>query len=505
MEQKILQNRASGVLLHISCLPSPFGIGDLGPECYRFADFLVACRQRYWQILPLNPTQGSHGHSPYSSVSAFAGNPLLISPDLLVQEGWLNAREAAACRMPETDRVDYETVVPSKRKLLDLAYARFEVQGPVEDFDIFCTENAHWLNDFSIFMATKQAAGPGTWAEWPEDLRRRHPERLAAQQDRLSREIRQEKFFQFLFFRQWQCLKSYCNARGVRIIGDIPIYVDADSVDVWSQPEFFKLNKELRPEFVAGVPPDYFSKTGQRWGNPLYNWERLRQHGYHWWLERFAHILKLYDVVRIDHFRGLVAYWELPATEETAVNGWWVEAPATEFLAALSSRFPEMPIIVEDLGLITEDVRDVMKRFHLPGMKVLLFAFGEDNPAHPYLPHNYRHDSVVYTGTHDTNTLVGWFEEEAGEAERNRVFRYFGRVMGSREAAAQLCRLALMSTARLCVLPMQDLLGLPAAARMNRPATRTGNWAWRLLPDYPATAPTAQFAEQTGVYGRAAD
>jgi len=497
-----MSERWAGVLLHITSLPSRFGIGDLGPAAYRFAEYLAAAGQRCWQVLPLNPTQGSHGHSPYSSISAFAGNSLLISPELLVADGLLSADEAEARQLPATERVDYEAVAVAKGELLERAFSRFLLDGETEAYREFCREQAHWLEDFALFKALKADSRPGTWADWAEPLRRRQPEALDAERERLNRAVTRERFFQFVFFKQWRAIKDHCARLQLRIMGDIPIYVDFDSADVWSGPHRFKLDDDLRPAFVAGVPPDYFSKTGQRWGNPVYDWERLRREGFAWWLERFAHNSKLYDLVRLDHFHGFVAYWELPAAEPTAVNGCWVEAPAEDFLGAVAARFPELPIIVEDLGIITDDVRRVMQRFHLPGMKVLLFAFAADDPRHPYLPHNYERDCLVYTGTHDTNTLRGWFEEEAGEAEKERLFRYLGRTLEGHQVPRELCRLALLSTAARCVLPMQDLLGLPASARMNLPATRSGNWTWRLPPDYPDLAPAAQLVELCRTYGR---
>ena len=493
--------RASGVLLPVASLPSGFGIGDLGPGAYRFADFLSASRQRFWQILPLNPTTSVHNHSPYSSFSAFAGNPLLISLQLLLEEGYIdNLYKNIGI---EEGRINYEFASCLKLKLLRKAFKKVLRTGLNQEiFQRFCLEHSSWLEDFALFSALKFYFNRDCWSKWPEELRYRHPEALAVWRRKLSHEIEEQKFFQFIFFTQWHALKNYCNQRNIRIIGDIPIYVDYDSVDVWSNPHLFKLDDNLSPLYVAGVPPDYFSKTGQRWGNPVYDWKKMRETGYSWWFKRFEHNLRLFDMIRIDHFRGFVAYWEIPAEEKTAVQGRWVKVPAEDFLAALTECFKGLPIIVEDLGFITDDVREIIERFKLPGMKVLLFAFADDFPHSSYLPHNYPRNCVVYTGTHDTSTCRGWFEMEASKKMRDRVFRYLGRKISADEIAWEFVRLAFMSVANLAIIPLQDLLGLGGEARINRPATRQGNWCWQLRSKSLTPALEERLSEITHIYGR---
>jgi 4-alpha-glucanotransferase len=475
-----MDKRASGILLHISSLPSHFGIGDMGPEAYRFADFLAEAKQRFWQILPLNPTERVYGNSPYHSISAFAGNPLIISPDLLVQDGLLTKTDYRPIPNGPRGRVDYDIAVPYKEKLFNIAYERFAKTIDREEYDRFCSQNASWLEDFALFVALKSHFKGKPWSEWPPEIRDRQPDAVQSMQEDLYDTIEQEKFLQYLFFHQWLALKRYCNEKGIKIIGDMPIYVDYDSVDVWTHPTIFKLDADRQPEAVAGVPPDYFSATGQLWGNPVYQWNTLKEREFDWWIQRMGHTLTLFDVVRIDHFRGLVAYWEVPAGEQTAINGQWVEAPVYDFFNALRARFPSLPVIAEDLGVITPDVREVMHHFKLPGMKVLLFAFGEDNPEHPYLPHTYEENAVVYTGTHDNNTAKGWFEQEAKPEDKKRLFQYLGHKTSAQEIPWELIRLAMESKANLALIPMQDVLGLGEEDRMNRPATGEGNWEWQL-------------------------
>jgi 4-alpha-glucanotransferase len=497
-----MNRRKSGILLHLTSLPSPYGIGDMGPEAYRFTDFLAEAKQSFWQILPLNPTERVYGNSPYHSISAFAGNPLIISPELLVQDGFLATADCEPLPTGPIGRVDYENIVPYKEKVFNTAYDRFTKVQDHDAYKTFCAENISWLDDFSLFVALKGHFQGKAWNQWPPEVRDRQPEALQSMIEDLHDTIEQEKFLQYFFFRQWFALKGYCNEKGIRIIGDIPIYVDYDSVDVWTHPETFKLDAEGKPEAVAGVPPDYFSATGQLWGNPVYRWDILKQRGFDWWIRRMGHTLNLFDVVRIDHFRGLVAYWEVPAGEQTAIHGRWVEAPVYDFFDGLRAQFPSLPVIAEDLGVITPDVREVMQHFELPGMKVLLFAFGEDNPMHPYLPHTYEKNTVVYTGTHDNNTVRGWFEREAKPKDKKRLFRYLGRKTSPQEIPWELIRLAMMSVANLAIIPMQDILGLGAEARMNRPATGDGNWEWQLVPGELTPALVEKLRAMTQIYGR---
>jgi 4-alpha-glucanotransferase len=498
-----MDKRGSGILLHISSLPSPYGIGDLGPQAYRFTDLLALTKQRYWQILPLNPTNPLYGNSPYSSISAFAGNTLLISPDLLFEEGLLSKEDLEPISpLPET-RCDFPTVIPYKERLLEQAYLHFIRDGRGrESLEAFSLENKSWLEDYSLFVIMKRRLDGKAWNQWPKEWRDRNLESLKAMKKECHDQLEKEKFCQYLFFKQWHSLKAYCQEKGVRLFGDLPIYVSFDSADVWANPGLFKLDKEKRPTFVSGVPPDYFSETGQLWGNPVYRWNVLRKNGFRWWIERMAHHLKLFDALRIDHFRGLVAYWEIPANEKTAINGKWVKVPVNDFLNTLKRHFPFLPIVAEDLGVITPDVREVMNRFALPGMKVLVFAFGEDHPMHPYLPHTYEKNFLVYTGTHDNNTVCGWFEREASPDDKRRLFRYLGREVSAEDAPWALIRLAMMSVANMVIVPMQDILGLGEEARMNRPSVPHGNWEWRLLSEQITPSVSQRLLEMTETYGR---
>ncbi|UCF94241.1 MAG: 4-alpha-glucanotransferase [Desulfobacterales bacterium] len=495
--------RSSGILLHPTCLPTGFGIGDLGPQAYRFADFLAAAKQSFWQILPLNPTDPDHYNSPYHSTSAFAGNPLLISPELLVEAGWLTESDL----MPAPDfpaaRVDFAAVGAYKEGLLTRAYERFSGQGAKEKFEHFCRRNQSWLDDYVLFEALKVHYGGRPWYQWPEEIRRRSPQALEAVQHTLRDRIRQLKFRQYVLFRQWRALKDYCHQKQIHVIGDIPIYMPYDSADLWTHPDLFKLDEDQKPYVVSGVPPDYFSATGQLWGHPVYRWETLQQNGYDWWIRRIQWNLELFDVVRIDHFRGLVAYWEVPADEKTAINGKWVSVPVEDFLHQLLRRFPCLPIIAEDLGIITPDVREIMHRYQLPGMRLLLFAFGEDFPKSSFLPHHHVQNCLIYTGTHDNHTVQGWFAQEATPETQERLHRYFGRRIPVHELHWEMIRLAMMSVAKTAIIPLQDILGLGAEARMNNPARPDGNWQWRLSEDPLKPELSARLLEMTEIYGRA--
>ena len=497
-----MKRRGSGILLHITSLPSPYGIGDMGPAAYQFADFLADARQHFWQILPLNPTDPAYGNSPYHSISAFANNVLLISPELMVQDGFLTEEDLKPIPDFPGRRVKYLEVIAYKERLFSSAFKRFKRKGD-DECAHFLAEHAYWLEDFALFIALKAHFKGKMWSDWPEEVRDRHPDTLHAWREKLRGKIEREKFLQYILLKQWRALKAYCNERDIHIFGDMPIYVDYDSVDVWTQPEMVKLDQEKRPAFVAGVPPDYFSKTGQRWGNPVYRWAVLKERRYSWWMQRIAHNLKLFDMVRIDHFRGLVAYWEVPAGEKTAINGKWVEVPAEDFFTLVTQQFHDSPIIAEDLGIITPEVREIMERYGFPGMKVLLFAFGDDLAANPYVPHNHVRNCVVYTGTHDNNTTRGWFEKEATAEDKKRLSKYLGRKVSAKDIHWELIRLAMMSVADMVIFPMQDILGLGAEDRMNRPSTVEGNWEWRLLPEQLAASVTVSLREMAEVYGRA--
>ncbi len=495
--------RGSGVLLHISSLPSAYGIGDLGPESYQFADRLREASQQYWQILPLNPTSQGSGNSPYFSASALAGNPLLLSPELLVEAGLVSAERLAAAPVFREEEVDFASVEPWKLALLSEAYHAVIADAQrLESFERFCSDNASWLDDFSLFMVFKDLQGGRAWPEWPEPWRSRHAKALSEARVHHADAIRLHKFYQFLFEDQWQRLKAYCNGQGISLIGDVPIYVALDSADVWSNPHLFKIDEGMRPISVSGVPPDYFSATGQLWNTPVYDWHALSQAGFAWWKQRMERMFGLYDIVRIDHFRGLVQFWEVPFGEETAINGQWSDVPTKAFFDALISSSSRFHIIAEDLGIITEDVVEIMHHYGFPGMKVLLFAFGEDSPGHPYLPYNYDANSVVYTGTHDTNTVVGWWQQEARQEDQWRFFRYIGKSCGEHEVAWEMIRLAMSSVAEMAIFPLQDLLSLDAGGRMNDPSTASGNWKWRCRRQEMAGVDWPRLRDLTTAYGR---
>jgi 4-alpha-glucanotransferase len=499
-----VDKRGSGILLHISSLPSPYGIGDLGQSAYRFADFLADSCQSYWQILPLNPTATVLGNSPYSSISTFAGNTLFISPDNLLSDGLISKKDLSGMHNLPNDHCDYELVTRFKERIIETAYNTFKSKDSDKDrFTHFCEHNQEWLDTFSLFVAIKKRMEGKPWNEWPLRLRDRHKKAIDRMRIELADDIEHIKFAQFLFFTQWNDLKNYCNHKGIRIIGDVPIYVSYDSADGWSNPQIFKLNDAKYPYAVAGVPPDYFSSTGQLWGNPVYNWDVLKKTKYKWWIKRIQHVLSLYDTIRIDHFRGLVAYWEVPAHEVNAINGRWVDVPSDDFFTRLCASFSHSTIIAEDLGIITDDVRRVMNMFKFPGMKVLLFAFGDDNPMHPYLPHTYEKNCVVYTGTHDNNTVRGWFDHEATIQNKSRLFRYLGKAVRSHQISNELVRLAMMSVADSVIIPMQDILGLGKEGQMNKPSTISGNWEWRFHPSVITIKITDHFRSLTMASGRA--
>lgn len=474
-----LIRRGSGILLHITSLPSAFGIGDLGPSAYRFIDFLSATKQKYWQILPLNPTDQGSCNSPYSCLSAFAGNPLLISPEKLAEDGWVERGELRPI-FSDGAPVDYTRVTEQKNIILESAFQRFLREKKHRDqFEQFCREHADWLDDYAMFIVFKHHYRLQIWHKWAHEVKIRNPKILETARHDFWSEIERVKFLQFLFFNQWESLKRYAAQKGIAIIGDLPIYVNYDSAEVWAHPELFKLDEDLLPSVVGGVPPDYFSKTGQRWGNPVYNWELLRQQRYDWWVQRMRHNLRLYDYVRIDHFRGFSAYWEIPAKEQTAVLGQWVQGPGADLFNALLKELPELPVLAEDVGYITPDVVALIQQFKFPGMKILQFAFGDDMDNNPYLPHNYAENCVVYTGTHDNNTIRGWFENDARGEEIDNLQRYLGRSITMRTVHEELMSIAMHSRGKMVILTLQDILGLGKEGRMNKPGTIHHNWEWR--------------------------
>jgi 4-alpha-glucanotransferase len=470
-------NRAAGIILHPTSLPGPYGIGDIGPGAHMWIDFLAATGSGLWQLLPLGPT--GYGDSPYQCFSAFAGNYYIISPDNLIEEGILAADDLKD--MPEfpKERVDYGAVIDWKLKILDLAFRRFSASGSNENKDElnrFREEQAAWLDDFALFMAIKESQGGVAWSNWSAPLRRRDSQALEEAQIEFSEAIERQIFYQWLFFRQWEALRAYASDKEVQIIGDIPIFVAHDSADVWAHPELFYMDKDGNPTVVAGVPPDYFSPTGQRWGNPLYRWDVHEETGYSWWLDRFRAVLQMVDIVRLDHFRGFAAYWEVPAANPTAEIGQWTPGPGQKFLKKVRDALGELPIIAEDLGVITPDVVELREKFNLPGMKVFQFAFSE-GPEDPFLPHNYPENCVVYTGTHDNDTTRGWFTE-ASDQEREFCRKYLNR--DSSNIAWDMMRAIWGSVAVFSLAPMQDLLNLGSEARMNYPGRPSGNWDWRM-------------------------
>jgi 4-alpha-glucanotransferase len=473
-------DRSSGLLLHISSLPSYGGIGDFGPAAYAFADFLAEAKQRLWQVLPLNPT--GYGNSPYAALSAFAGNPLLISLEKLVEAGWLSAEQIAG--LPgHHGNVHFEEVEQRKSPLLLQAARHFLSHHDDQQwarFQRFREENAFWLADWARYSILRQRFSTGAWLAWPKEFAHRNPDALMRLQKESQGELEVEQAVQFAFDEQWKALRAYCAEREIRFIGDVAIFVNFDSADVWTHPEIFELKKDLTPIRVAGVPPDYFSATGQRWGNPIYKWDMLAKEGFGWWVDRMRRTHALYDIIRLDHFRGFQAFWSIPAKDETAIHGEWVKAPGAALFTALREKLGHLPIIAEDLGLITREVDALRNEFELPGMRVLQFGFS-DRGAHLHLPHRYVTNTVVYTGTHDNDTTLGWWSHGVTEIERHAVYCYLNPA--NNDIVWTLIRAASSSVADVCIFPVQDVLVLGSEARMNTPATPQNNWAWRMAPD----------------------
>ena len=496
-------------MLHPTSLPGRFGIGDLGDQAYAFADFLVASGQRLWQVLPLGPT--GYGDSPYACYSAFAGNTLLISPERLFEEGLLS-KDVVEETSSGSSRVDFENVHKSKEHVLRKAYESFQRSKDTElrsACETFAEQNQSWLDDYALFRALKTAHGGAAWHEWDLPLVRRQPDAMQRVREQLHDQIEAHKFWQFLFFKQWFALKAYCHERGVKLIGDIPIFVAQDSADVWTNPEQFKLDQNGIPTVVAGVPPDYFSATGQFWGNPLYNWEHMLADGFKWWIERVRAALRAVDFARIDHFRGFAACWEIPGGDKTAERGRWVEAPGRELFTAIRQALGEVPIIAEDLGVITPDVERLREDFGFPGMRILQFAFGSD-AKNADLPHNYHRNVVAYTGTHDNDTTVGWFHGAAGagstrtqaqiDVEHNFCTKYLHT--SGEEIHWDFIRAVIASVADTAIIPLQDLLGLGTEGRMNLPNSTQGNWSWRFAKADLTDAHGERLRDLTETYGR---
>ena len=500
--------RASGVLLHPTSLPSKFGIGDLGESAYKFVDFLVSSGQKLWQILPLGPT--GYEHSPYTmNFSAFAGNPLMISLELLLEEGLLTDEELIPLEKTESNlqRVDFDAVIPHKTKILQQAYQYFQkslAKTANREFENFCKEQASWLDDYVLFMALLEANDYKAWNFWDRAVARREQNALEAQRDKLKDAISYHKFLQFKFFQQWKKIRTYANDRNIKIVGDISIYVCHNSADVWANPEIFQLDSQtLESAYIAGVPPDYFSATGQLWGNPVYDWDKLEETNFSWWIERFRATLEYVDIVRIDHFRGFEAYWRVPAGEETAINGEWVKGPDKKFFETLGSTLGSLPVMAEDLGIITPEVEELRDTFNFPGMRILQFAFGGE-ADNPYLPHNYIQNCVVYPGTHDNDTTIGWWNQ-AGKEEKLHVAKYLGYSSPEevKEINWEFIRMALSSVGDLAILSVQDFLDLGSDGRMNDPSVSAGNWRWRYQNSEQLTPELSRrLLEMTRLYRR---
>ena len=488
--------RSSGVLLHPSSLPGPFGIGDLGPEAFRWVETLAAMKQHWWQILPLGPT--GYGDSPYQSYSAFAGNINLLSPELLHRDGLLPADVLNGQSFP-SDHVDYPKVSPFKTGLVRSAWDAYSTQqNPLRlEFERYCETEQAWLHDFALFMAIRVALGQAPLHDWPTDVRKREPVAIAAIEKQVHKEVLIVKFGQFLFDRQWKALKSFAKSKNVLLIGDAPIFVALDSADVWANPEQFLLDESGHPTVVAGVPPDYFSEDGQHWGNPLYDWAAMERTGYAWWVARLRRQFTQVDLIRLDHFRGFAAAWHIPPNEPTAKNGKWIDGPRAKLFHAFKAQLGDLSIIAEDLGLITPDVVELREQFHLPGMRVLQFMLG--GPNNLYWPHNYEANTVVYTGTHDNDTTVGWFSS-LNDADRHKLAQYVGHEL--HEPHIDLLRLAWASVAVLAISPLQDLLGLDGSARMNVPGLAEGNWSWRFEPRHFPDGLIERLAGMTQLYAR---
>jgi 4-alpha-glucanotransferase len=502
--------RACGILLHPTSLPGRHGVGDLGHEAYRFVDFLAAAGQSLWQVLPLGPT--GYGNSPYQCFSAFAGNTLLVSPELLVEQGLLAPGALEGLPALPEDRAGYGEAFPHKEALLKEAFDNFKGTEPAlvaASFEEFKAASAGWLDDYALYRSLKREHGEASWTEWGAPLVRRDPAALDEARARLAERIEEVKFEQFLFFDQWARLREYCRGQRIQLVGDIPIFVAQDSADVWSHPDLFKLGEDGRPSVVAGVPPDYFSRTGQLWGNPLYDWERMGADGFRWWIDRVRATLSLVDVIRIDHFRGFAAYWEVPGGDTTAERGRWVPAPGRELFTAIKAELGELPIIAEDLGFITPDVIELRDEFGFPGMRILQFAFSNDS-TNKDLPHNYVRNAAVYTGTHDNDTAAGWFRSEPGGAsvrsaaqvERERQYCLDYLATGGAEINWDFIRALYASAGDTALVPLQDVLGLGSEARMNTPATMSGNWSWRFRAGDLNEELSARLRRLAELYGR---
>lgn len=500
------KDRAAGVLLHISSLPGKFGAGDLGPEAFRFADILQRSGQKFWQLLPLNPTEQEKGFSPYSSYSSIAGNTLYISPERLAEQGLVDKKTLRKSEVPSGGRADFIRAGAIRDEIFSKAYSQFRrslSSRRKNGFDHFCQKEKWWLDDFALYVRLKQIHHGKPWYEWDDKYRNRDRRALNQLRQADVDALNYTKWLQFVFFEQWHELRAYCNGKAIRLFGDLPFYISYDSADVWTYPEIFSLDRKARPVLVAGVPPDYFNDDGQLWGMPVFKWDVLRKSDYDWWIKRLSKNMEFFDLLRLDHFRAFADYWAVPSSDKTARNGSWKKGPGASFFSVVKKKLGMLPFVAEDLGDINDKVRRLRIEFHFPGMKVLHFAFSGDMATSEYAPHNHSENFVVYTGTHDNNTTRGWFEKDLAETEKQNLQKYLGvNKITSGNVAAALIRLAYSSVSRIAIIPAQDILGLDARARINAPATVQNNWVWRMLPGAFTSDHEQWLRSQVEVFGR---
>lgn len=497
-------NRSAGILLHITSLPGKYGMGDMGERAYTFVDFLEKSGQSYWQILPLNPVHKKSGYSPYSPLSSVAGNTLLIDIDTMLGYSFVRLKFNKEKKFEEWSSIDFKTAELYRNQVFEFVFSQFKENANEkwqQEFQEFKVAESGWLDDFTMFVTIKRMFNDVVWNRWPAEYRDRDDVTLLNFQKHHSNEIEKEKFLQFLFFRQWSALKGYCNKKGIQVIGDIPIYISLDSADVWTYSGYFKLDENKHMKGIAGVPPDYFNENGQLWNMPVFRWGKMKENKYEWWMMRLKNNLQMYDVIRLDHFRGFSAYWEVPAGDETAVNGKWIKGPGDDFFNALMKEFPDMPFIAEDLGEIDQPVYDLRDKFGLPGMQVLQFAFYGDMPTSIHIPHNYKRNSVVYTGTHDNNTVKGWYKKEKRNTKK-RIRSYLKRKVTKKNIHKVFIELAYASVARLAMVPLQEVLGLGEEAIMNRPSINKGNWKWKLVNGQIKKKHSSYLSTITHMYNR---